>query len=276
MKTKFAIIFALLLTCISTEIIAATIKGNGNVVTRQINVSEFEEIEIGVNISSGSGIWGNRGGKSPVFHYTQSKGSASLEVTIDENLFSLLDISSSKGKLIIKSKKSNDRLAPTQFEAKGSSRNLQRIRTSGATDFYIKGAFSGDDLDIQASGGSDIYLRDKVQIRDCKISVSGGADIYADQLFCNNISCSVSGGADAALKGKATNGNFKASGGADIKAYDFILENLECHASGGADIHAYASRQIKAHASGGADIRYKGNPQAETSKSGGGSVKQAK
>lgn len=276
MKFRVAFLLALLLAVTATDVVASKIKGNGNIVTREVKVSEFEQIEIGSGISTEGNIWVGAKRESPAFRYTQTSGSASLEITIDENLFPLLDISSSNGRLVIKAKKNNDKLLPSRFIAKASSRTLERVSTSGAIDFHIDGRYTGDELQMKISGACDVFLRDPVQVSRCEITVSGAGDIVADELYCGSISCRVSGAGDASLKGKAEEGEFHVSGSGDIKAYDFIVNSLECHVSGAGDIKAYASKYIKAHASGSGDVRYKGDAEAETGRSGAGSVKHVR
>lgn len=258
---------------------ASKIKGNGEIVTKEIKVSDFSEIRIGQGIGSVSMSdffsWGQRF-KSPEFHYTQQQGSAGLEITIDENLLTSLNIETTNGVLVIEAKKGT-KISPTSMEIKGHSRELTALSTSGSTDFYLNSKLTTEKLEVSASGGSDVYLKNPVRISGlCKFSLSGGSDLKATDLECDKIEARTSGGSDISLAGNANSGSYRTSGGSDINAYGFAVKRLECSASGGSDIEATATESLDASASGGSDIRYKGNPQVNKSASGGSDIDHVK
>ena len=101
MKTKLVAVIALIFCAFMAE--ASKVEGNGNIITKEISVDNYSEIELGGNIEySGNNFWGNRSNKKfPVFKYTHGR-SASLKITIDENLFPLLSIKSNNGRLAIR------------------------------------------------------------------------------------------------------------------------------------------------------------------------------
>ena len=68
------------------------INGNKNIVTRTIQVDDFEEIHLGSNIESAKGINPFNKKNRAICNYTQTDGASSLEISMDENLFDLLDI----------------------------------------------------------------------------------------------------------------------------------------------------------------------------------------
>lgn len=277
MKSKVCILSAFVLTFLSCGTVKSDskIQGNGDIITKEINVSEFNEISIGSGISS-EGNWGlkKKGNyRSPVFNYSQKNKKATLEITIDKNLYPYLEITSSNGKLSIRSKDRN-RLLPTRFVAKASSRELKKVTSSGVIDFVLQSSLSGDELEISVSGSSDIKMNEEVRLNNLKISVSGSADVNANNLKCEYLSAGVSGSGDINLKGSADRANYRVSGSGDIRAFDFDVKDLECSVSGSGDIKAYASGTLKASASGSGDIQYKGNAEAKTSKSGSGGIKR--
>ena len=68
------------------------INGNKNIVTRTIQVDDFEEIHLGSNIESAKSINPFNKKNRAICNYTQTDGASSLEISMDENLFDLLDI----------------------------------------------------------------------------------------------------------------------------------------------------------------------------------------
>lgn len=258
---------------------AGKIKGNGEIVTKEIKVSDFTEIRIGQGIGSVSMgdlfSWGQKF-KSAELHYSQQEGSAGLEITIDENLLSALNIKTTNGVLLIEATKGNQ-IRPTELKINAHSQELNKLSTSGSTDFYLSSNLTTDKLEISASGGSDVYLKNKVRISNlCKFSLSGGSDLKATDLECDVIEVRTSGGSDVSLAGQANSGSYRSSGGSDINAYGFAVKRLECSSSGGSDIEATATESLDASASGGSDIRYKGDPKVNKSASGGSDIDHVK
>ena len=174
----------------------------------------------------------SRGGNpSYVFGYTQGE-SASLRITIDENLYPYINVQVKNEELSI-STENGTQLSPTRFKIEGTS---------------------------------------KVNVSNCIIEATSGSDIIINDLTTRIIRGRASGGSDLKLTGKAENGEYSASGGSDIKAYDLILNQLECSASGGSDIYTHVTDYIKASASGGSDVHYKGSARSDTSTSGGSDI----
>ena len=250
MRTRMMALFALIAFCVM-PIEAKKVKGNGDIITKEISVRDYSAIKVGSTAMGYSDSWFSlfsRGGNpSYVFGYTQGE-SASLRITIDENLYPYINVQVKNEELSI-STENGTQLSPTRFKIEGTSKKLEKIQMSGCMDFVLRSALSGDDLEIIATRGSDVKMEKPVIIR-------GRA----------------SGGSDLKLTGKAENGEYSASGGSDIKAYDLILNQLECSASGGSDIYTHVTDYIKASASGGSDVHYKGSARSDTSTSGGSDI----
>lgn len=109
-----------------------TIKGDGNIITKEISISDYDEISyVGkVNIE-----------------YEQSNASPFFKITIDENILPHLDIKI-KGKTLIIQPKDEKKyfngnsyglnLQPTVCEIKTSSRELKEISAVGGGEFIAK------------------------------------------------------------------------------------------------------------------------------------------
>lgn len=249
------------------------IKGNGNIITKEIKVDSYDEIKIGQGIHT-DGVSFSKKHPSPRFNYTQQQGKAGLEITIDENLFPLLKIESRGNTLVIETNKGNA-ISPTRLEMNGHSKELTRLRISGGMDFFLQSKLTGDNLEIHASGASDVYLNNPVRISNlCKITLSGASDLKASDLECDQIECRSSGSSDIKMSGKANTGDYRCSGSSDIKSYDFVVNSLNCSASGSSDIQTTVTDELNATSSGSSDIRYKGNPKTTKRSSGSSDIDQ--
>ncbi|WP_165155513.1 head GIN domain-containing protein [Parabacteroides sp. ZJ-118] len=273
MRTRMMALFALIAFCVM-PIEAKKVKGNGDIITKEISVGDYSAIKVGSTAMGYSDSWFSlfSHGESPsyVFEYTQGEA-ASLRITIDENLYPYINVQVKNEELSI-STENGTQLNPTRFKIEGTSKKLGKIQMSGCMDFVLRGALSGDDLEVIATRGSEVKMKPPVDVSNCIIEATGGSDIIINNLATRIIRGSASGGSDLKLAGKAENGEYSASGGSDIKAYDLILNQLVCSASGGSDIYTHVTDHIKASASGGSDIHYKGSARSDTYTSGGSDI----
>ena len=276
MKTKL-LTCMLLFASLATAVQAKKVKGNGSVITKEIQISDYSTLELGGNISWNNDLFATKKDKqSPACLYTQNSEKATLTITTDENLISLFEINHSNGILSVRVQKNVD-IAPTKLIIKTNSTQLEKLSVSGSIDFRLESPLNGKTFTVLASGASDVYLRPSVRVDQCKLSAAGASDMNIDNLECNFIEVKASGASDIDLKGKASKGEFSAAGSCDIDAYKFIVAELECSASGSSDLNIHATEYLKAQASGSSDISYKGNPKKEETRSSGSSdVKRSK
>ncbi|WP_455639093.1 head GIN domain-containing protein [Parabacteroides sp.] len=250
---------------------ARKVKGNGNIITKEIQVSDYNELKVGSGIdASGNSFFGNR--ESPRVNYAQQAGKAELTVTIDENLLPLLKFKSEGKALVIETEKGTT-INPSKLSITTHSGELTRLRVSGGIDFFLTSHLSGDNIEINASGASDVYLERPVRITNlCKINLSGASDLKIKDLECDRIESRSSGSSDIKMAGKANEGEYRCSGSSDIKSYDFVVKKLKCSASGSSDILTHVTDYLDASASGSSDIKYKGNPEVKKSSSGSSDI----
>lgn len=266
-------LFALILIC-TIPGMAKKINGNGTIVTKPITVGDYSVISLGNAVIGYNNSWFNffNSGNDASYDFNYKQGdAASLQVTIDENLYPYLVAKTNGGELTISTKEGVE-LVPTRLKLDGTSKGLKKIHTSGNIDFVLQSSLTGEDLIVITSKGSDITMKQPVQMKSCTISAQEGGDIEFNNLTCETIDCSATSGSDVSLKGKANMGQYKASSGSDIHAGSFVVTRLECSASSGSDISTHVTEYIDASASSGAEISYKGNPKAKTSTSLGGDI----
>jgi len=274
MKFKVFFLFLLLVACTSSKkAVSGNNNGNGRLITKEINVSDYEEIDFSGNISMNSGF--SKGNKVPVFYYSQQKGKSSLQITIDENLYPQLKIETTGKKLIISTIDRNSQIKPTRLEINGSSNKLRSINNTGCIDFIAQTPLNTDEMLVRITGSSDIRLEKTAKIDDCKISISGSGNFHAENLICDFMNSSVSGSGNISLKGEANRAEYRISGSGNINAYGFIVKDLECSVGGSGNLKVYASKNLNARTSGSGNIRYKGNASVTKSKTGSGGIDRA-
>ena len=230
------------------------INGNKNIVTRTIQVDDFEEIHLGSNIESAKSINPFNKKNRAICNYTQTDGASSLEISMDENLFDLLDIENKDHKLIIKAK-SGKKICPTHLVLNTSSKNLKEAGISGSIDFIAD---------------------QPLQLTNTSFYISGVGDVKLADLSCDTFKVAISGVGNIYLNGNIKKGKYSVSGVGHVYAFDCPVEDLECEVSGVGGMEVNATQKLDASTSGVGSVKYKGNPEhTQKSASGVGKIKQA-
>lgn len=211
------------------------IKGNGNMVSKEIVIDDYNNITIQDQFDI---VYTQKTDEKPYFL-----------VEIDENLADYVSATVENNKLTIKS---TQEINPKHYKIYTNSTSL---------------------TGISASGMNNIELKDSIHSDNLSISGSGAGHINAKNLHCQNLSINMSGVSDITLGGEVSNLNIAVSGKANIDAYELKSLNADCSVSGMGDINIYASEVLSAQVSGVGKINYKGNPKEKNiSTSGMGSI----
>jgi hypothetical protein len=141
-------------------------------------------------------------------------------------------------------------LGNTKLKAYVSFTTLDLLDASGASDIFVDGVITSQNLSVTLSGASD--FRGAVNVKELKMNQSGASDAHITGI--------VSGTA-----------YFESSGASDVKGYDLVTENCDAHASGASDIRITVNKELTADASGASSIYYKGTGAVRDQRSSGAS-----
>lgn len=241
------LIAAILLIGASSCFGEKTIKGNKNIVTRAIPVEQFHAVELGSQINDC---------KNAEFFYTQEteSGEASMEITMDENLFDELKISQKNGRLCIGTKNAPI-LKPSSLTIKASSATMKEIEINGVTNFTAEKPLQTDEIDVEINGVGNVKL---------------------NALTCQKIEGEVSGVGSLYVTGQAEKSDFEVNGVGHIYAFDCPTKDAECEVNGVGSIEVHATDRLEAETNGIGSITYKGTPTTkQISRTGIGKIKQA-
>ena len=138
-------------------------EGNGNVVTQDFEVTEFEEISMILPAT---------------VNYTVADD-YSCRVTLDENLFDYLDIYSKGGCLRLEMVKTLQQvnLMPTKFVIEISAPTIAEITLTGSGDFCFVTPFEARKLKITRAGSGEVYFKEKTNIRSFSMSIAGSGKL---------------------------------------------------------------------------------------------------
>lgn len=141
-------------------------------------------------------------------------------------------------------------LGNTRLKAYVSFTTLDKLEASGASDIFVDGVITGNELSLTLSGASD--FKGAVNVRELKMDQSGASDAHIT----------------GAVSGTAV---IESSGASDVKGYDLVTQNCNAHATGASDIRITVNKELTADASGASSIYYKGDGTIKESRSSGAS-----
>jgi len=154
------------------------VRGNGHVVEKEINVSNFERVDL-----------------SGIYSVDISIGDEqSVSVKAEENLMKYLKVKVSNNTLIFDTKRN---LSPRKgIKAFVVLKSLKGINASGAS-FAKAENIDAANISIDISGASKVEISGSSD--NLELDVSGAAKLYAKNFVCKKISADVSGAGNAVI-----------------------------------------------------------------------------
>lgn len=251
MKTKLsflllASVILLLPGCWPME----TVQGDGNLVSHQIAITDYDEIYVGPG--------------SMVVEYIQDENAPFLQVTTDQNIYEKYEFIVKDGhKLYIRPKKEyrrNHNFRPTEFKVITNSRELEEVDIAGNIEFHTNSLLKGNELELKLAGSGTINLHDTVTVNKLKISIAGSATAIGASLFADEIKGEIAGSGTMNLGGAGKKVKFQIAGSGEVHAYDLLMDEVDCEIAGSGDIEVYANNRVHSKVAGSGTILYKGNP----------------
>lgn len=218
------VLVCLLLVALATLAGCDTIQlvtGSGNVVTREFDFSDFDEVDIG-----------------HAFQGTITQGDDyRVVVRIDDNLEDSLRAEQQGGRLSIGLEQLTTATNAT-LEYEITMPSLAALNASGASQAQLAGFSSGDAFSADASGASRIE-----------------GDVASGDLTAN-----ASGASTIALTGSGGNVRADASGASTIDLAAFTTADANVTASGASNVTVNTSGRLDADTSGASNVHYLGQP----------------
>ncbi|MDR1344676.1 MAG: DUF2807 domain-containing protein [Tannerellaceae bacterium] len=235
------------------------VKGDGDLVTREINVGDYSEIE--ASLSSNMEI-----------NYTQSGEATELSVLTDRNILEKYDIRVEGQTLKIlpkeeymyrarvKTTQYNAMFLPTKFIVTTASKGLRIIDTAGGVNFTVDNALHTDELKISAAGSAKINFRDTLTADNIRVSVAGSGTLNASALEARSFEGEIAGSGRMNMGGHVEKLSFEIAGSGKIRAFDLQAEDVEVEIAGSGNIEISVNNSISAEIAGSGSIKYKGDP----------------
>ena len=211
------------------------ITGNGDVITEERQVSNFD----GIKVSCGIDVYITQGDREY------------LEVQADENLLDIIKTEVENNMLKVYTDK-NISVAKSK-KVYLTYVNLNKIVISSAGDVKAENTLNTDKLDIRLSSAGDLRL-----------------DVVADEIYIN-----VSSSGNAKLSGKTNYLKAGLSSAGDLNAFDLEAKVGDINVSSAGDAKVFITEEASFSSSSAGDIIYKGDPNIKhVSTSSAGSIKK--
>ena len=259
---------------------AETIKGNGKIVTKEIDVRDFDEITLSVPAT---------------VHFTQSE-QYSCSITIDENLAQFIGIKVIGDDLSIKQVPSKDgkpllsfslgekdvsvpkyqypTLQFTKFEINISAPGLEDVRVNGAGIFIFMNDFSDHKLDADVNGNGQIKSGNVMKISELDVEITGSGSVDFAQVTAEEAEVTLSGSGYATLNGSFFEVDLKLMGTGNITVNgDAKIAMTKIAGSGDIRIE-YVSRLVKYDIAGSGNVYYSGDAEIRGFAAGSGTIQR--
>jgi len=181
------------------------VEGNGNIVTRDIDVAAFKEISVTLPATVNYSVADNY----------------SCRVTLDENLFEWVDIYLKGDCLKVEMVKTFQQadVRPTKFLIELTAPTLEEISVLGSGDFNFVTPFEAKELNIKLTGSGDVVFEKTANIHAFDTDIAGSGSLLSKELLADHMDISIAGSGDVIIKdGKVKKANLSVAGSGSIEA----------------------------------------------------------
>lgn len=278
-QSPFLLFFLLLLSCGSC-LNAETIKGNGKIVTREVNVNGFDKIILSVPAT---------------INFIQGEN-FSCSITIDENLLDYYSFKVVGDCLFIRQLPTKDgkplvsfnfgekevnlpfykypKLDFTKFVIDITAPRLEDVKVNGSGSFNIVSDFSDVKLDVDVVGSGSFVANKLLNINKLDIVVAGSGYVQLAQVEAQEAEATINGSGDVSLNGVFSELDFEVAGSGNIKMTGNAVMAKAKIAGSGSIRMGEISQMLKYDIAGSGNIYYSGEAELKGFVAGSGSIQK--
>jgi len=242
MKKVVMLVAAVLLVAWLAAGCYGTIRGSGDLETREFDFSDFTRVEVGTAFE---------------VEVVQSD-SFSIRITMDDNIFEYLDVSRSGETLEIRLKSGYGYVSYTSI-VEITMPELRKLGFSGATSGLVSGFSSAPVLDVELSGASSLDMSN-MATGDADFKLSGASNLTGKITADGDARFNVSGASSVVLSGSADDLDADVSGASSLDLEDFPVGNASVGLSGASNGTVNLDGTLNADISGASHLYYIGEP----------------
>ena len=204
-------------------------------------------------------------------HITNGETSG-ITIKTDDNIIDRISTKVDGDTLVIKPKRKNQCLEPTQLTLTVSTPDLGNLDIDGSGDIVVEDAYDAGDMRFRIDGSGDMTAKAPITAKTVTIRIDGSGDVYLD-LEAIEIDTGIDGSGDVELVGTASTHTINIDGSGNIEARDLLTEITRIEIDGSGTCYVNASNALYIDIDGSGDVYYTGNPSIDQSISGSGSVR---
>ncbi len=260
MKKSRLTVFVLalgLIGCVSESCSAKTIRGSGNVVEEQRQVSDFSQVHL-----AGLGNLKIELGEEEL-----------LRIKAEENLLPYIETEVHGDTLRIELEDgiNLDPNEPINYYV--TAKKLDAVSVSGSGSVEAP-KLTADKFSMTLSGSADANIEGLVS-DSLKIDISGTGDVVIESLSTESVKAEISGSGNVSIEGgTAGKQEIEISGTGKYEARNVESLQADVGVSGSASVFLRVSKHLKTDINGTGSVRYIGNPGIDADVTGLGSVRQ--
>ena len=218
------------------------ITGSKDIETRQFDYTGFTKIEV-----------------SDAFDITVTRSDTySVGVTLNDNIFSDLNVSMSGGTLKISMNSFAHFIDVTQ-QVDITLPELDSLAITGACEATVTGFQSNGNLVLAVTGASGMQI-DDITAADTTINILGASHL-SGSLTANNADLSITGDSHITLSGSASTMKLSVIGTSDASLADFVVGNADVTAEGVSDADVEVHGTLNINLSGVSTLTYGDSPK---------------
>lgn len=272
-----SVIFSLVGIC---NLNAETIKGNGNIVTKEFDVKDFDEITLSMPAT---------------VHFTQSE-QFSCSIAIDENLvqfvgikvigddLSIMQVPSKDGKPLLSVSFGEKELSVpkyqyptlqfTKFEIYVSAPRLEDVRVNGSGTFNFANEFSAYKLNADVNGSGQIRSEKVLKLGGLDVEIAGSGSVAFTQVSADEAEVSISGSGSTTIEGSFVEVDLKMMGSGKITV-NGDMQTAKTKIAGSGNIHlGNVSKLVKYDIAGSGNVYYSGDAEVRGYIAGSGTIQK--
>ncbi|MCD7936587.1 MAG: DUF2807 domain-containing protein [Tannerellaceae bacterium] len=259
MKTRIFLLisFCCLMACHTAK--PRGVKGGGKTVTKEFSVGDYTSLSIG-------------GVRELV--YEQKSGKPFLEITIDENVLSYLNVEEKGKKLIVNWKKQGNRepnVSPAVFRVRTNSKELVEASLAGSGEYTLKNIQGERNVKISHAGSGRLFIQ-SLKGNHLDLSVAGSGRVDATSVQVKSLKSRIAGSGKIEIEGTAESADFSTAGSGNVYAENFRVQDVKASSAGSGTLRVHATVHLKASTAGSGNVYFKGSPSLNSSVAGSGKI----
>ena len=237
-------------------------EGNGNIVTRDIDVAAFKEISMILPAT---------------VNYTVADD-YSCRVTLDENLFEYLDIHSKGGCLRLEMVKTLQQvnLMPTKFVIDISAPTIEEISIAGSGEICFVTPFEARRLEVSVAGSGGVFFNEIARIQRFQMNLAGSGKLKCQEIHADDVELGIAGSGKMVCKNlQADYANLGVAGSGEIIFEAGRLKSADVSVHGTGSVETRCQMESMDYSiAGSGTIEYYGDVKVKGSTMGTGRIRR--